>query len=48
MEKNVMSVQETADYLGFSAAKVYKLIEAKEISYNNYLKSHAPRFSLAL
>ena len=26
-----MSVQETADYLGFSTAKVYKLIEAKRI-----------------
>ena len=31
MQKNVMSVQETADYLGFSTAKVYKLIEAKRI-----------------
>ena len=31
MQKNVMSVQETADYLGFSDAKVYKLIEAKKI-----------------
>lgn len=31
MQKNVMSVQETADYLGFSAAKVYKLIESKKI-----------------
>ena len=26
-----MFVQETADYLGFSDAKVYKLIEAKKI-----------------
>lgn len=31
MQKNVMNVQETADYLGFSSAKVYKLIETKNI-----------------
>lgn len=31
MERNVLTVRETADYLGFSATKVYKLIEAKRI-----------------
>jgi len=31
MAKNVMTVQEVADYLGFGVTKVYKLIEAKKI-----------------
>ena len=31
MAKNVMNVQETADYLSFSSAKIYKLIETKRI-----------------
>lgn len=31
MGKNIMTVQEVADYLGFGVTKVYKLIESKEI-----------------
>lgn len=31
MGKNIMTVQEVANYLGFGVTKVYKLIESKEI-----------------
>jgi len=31
MSKDIMTVREVADYLGFGVTKIYKLIEAREI-----------------